>query len=76
MIRERFNAGGVIAGLIFIVLGAALLLEQLDVWELRLQVVLPAFLVGVGVLIVLGALLGRAYARRIAGSVLGLCFLA
>ncbi|MEZ4554727.1 MAG: hypothetical protein AB7I38_08360 [Dehalococcoidia bacterium] len=60
MIRERFNASGVIAGLIFIALGAALLLEHLDVWELRLEVVLPAFLVGIGVLVVLGALLRRA----------------
>jgi hypothetical protein len=59
MMRERFNSGGVIAGLAFVAFGAATLLEQLDVWELDLDLVLPAFLVGVGVLVVLGALFRR-----------------
>jgi len=59
MIRERFNPAGVIAGLLFIALGTALLLQHLDVWELELDVVLPVVLVGVGVLVVIGALLRR-----------------
>jgi len=56
MIRERLDTGGVIAGLIFIALGVAFLLDRLDVWDLRFEVIWPAVLVGVGVLIVLGAL--------------------
>lgn len=59
MIQERFNVSGVVAGLLFIALGAGLLLQHLDVWDLDLEVVLPALLVGVGVLTVIGALLRR-----------------
>jgi hypothetical protein len=59
MIRERFDAGGVIAGLIFIILGAVFLLDRLDVWDLRFEVIWPAVLVAVGVLVVLGALVRR-----------------
>lgn len=59
MIRERLDTDGVIAGLIFIALGVAFLLDRLDVWDLRFEVIWPAVLVGVGVLIVLGALLRR-----------------
>ncbi len=59
MIRERFDAGGVIAGLVFIALGAVFLLDRLEVWDLRFDVIWPAVLVGAGVLLVLGALLRR-----------------
>ena len=60
MIRERFNLSGVVMGLIFIALGAVFLLDRLEVWDLRFEVVWPGVLVGVGVLVVLGALLRRA----------------
>jgi hypothetical protein len=59
MIRERFDAGGVIAGLVFVALGIVFLLDRLDVWDLRFEVLWPAVLVGAGVLIVIGALLRR-----------------
>ena len=59
MIHERLNPSGVVAGLLFIALGAVFLLDRLDVWNLRFEVVWPLVLVGVGVLVVLGALLRR-----------------
>jgi hypothetical protein len=59
MIRERLDTSGVIAGLIFIGLGVVFLLDRLDVWDLRFEIIWPAVLVGVGALIVLGALLRR-----------------
>jgi hypothetical protein len=59
MIRERLDPSGVIAGLIFIALGVVFLLDRLEVWDLRFEVIWPAVLVGVGGLIVLGALLRR-----------------
>jgi hypothetical protein len=59
MIRERLDPSGVVAGLIFIALGVVFLLDRLEVWDLRFEVIWPAVLVGVGGLIVLGALLRR-----------------
>lgn len=59
MIRDRFDAGGVIAGLVFIALGVIFLLDRLDVWELRFDIVWPAVLIGVGVVVLVGALLRR-----------------
>lgn len=59
MIRGRFDAGGIVAGLVFVALGVVFLLDRLEVWDLRFDVVWPAVLVGVGVLVVLGALLPR-----------------
>jgi len=59
MIRERLDPTGLIAGLAFIALGAVFLLDRLDVWDLRFEVVWPAVLVGVGALVVLSALLRR-----------------
>ncbi len=59
MMRERLDVGGVVAGLVFVALGGVFLLDRLEVWDLRFDVVWPAVLVGVGVLVVLGALLRR-----------------
>jgi len=59
MIRARFNPTGFVAGLIFIALGAVFLLDRTDVWDLRFEVLWPAVLVGVGALVVIGALLRR-----------------
>lgn len=59
MTRERVNPNGIVAGLLFIALGGAFLLDRLDIWDLRFEVVWPSVLVGAGILVVLGALLRR-----------------
>jgi len=50
------DPAAIIAGLIFIGLAFAFLLESVDVWELRAVVPLGIMLVGVGVAIVASAL--------------------
>lgn len=59
MTTHRPDVTGIAAGLLFVALGAVFLLDRLDVWDVRLDVVWPAALVGVGALIVLGALFRR-----------------
>ena len=59
MTRERFDAGGLVAGVLFVVLGVLFLLDELDVWELDAALVWPLVLIGLGLAIGLGALRRR-----------------
>ena len=59
MTSERFDAGGVVAGGLFVVLGILFLLDELDVWGLESAVVWPLVLIGLGLAIGLGALRRR-----------------
>lgn len=48
------DLAGVGAGVLFVVIGVAALLHQLDVWEVELSFVLPLLLIGVGLAMVVG----------------------
>jgi hypothetical protein len=52
--ERRVDRRGLIAGLVFVVLGVAFLLDELDVLEMRLAYVLPVLLIAAGVWILLG----------------------
>ena len=54
---RSYDLASVIAGLLFVALGAVFLLDRLEVWEARLSVVLPLVVIGLGVALLLGALL-------------------
>ena len=56
---SRSDAGGVIIGLVFVVLGIAFLLDRLDVWSLDLGLVWPVLLIALGASILLSGLLRR-----------------
>ncbi|MCC5953124.1 MAG: hypothetical protein JJU45_13615 [Acidimicrobiia bacterium] len=53
---------GVVAGLVFVVIGAGFLLDELDVVELRPAYLLPLLLIAAGVWIVVGS--ARSGGRR------------
>jgi LiaI-LiaF-like transmembrane region len=53
---EGINRTSLVAGLVFIVLGALFLLDQLDVLRLRAAYVVPVILIVLGVVVVGGAL--------------------
>ena len=42
------NRGSVVAGVFFILVGAAFLLQELDVWDLKAVYVLPVLLIALG----------------------------
>jgi hypothetical protein len=58
MIR-RIDTTGIVAGIIFIVIGAVFLLDRLDVWDLDFAIVWPIVLIALGGLVLLGALIRR-----------------
>jgi ABC-type cobalamin transport system permease subunit len=47
--RDRVDHGALVTGVVFIVIGVAFLLRELDVWEVRLAHLLAVLLIGVGV---------------------------
>jgi hypothetical protein len=51
----------IVAGIVFVVAGAAFLLEGLDVWDLQARMLAPAALIGIGLAVLLG---GRSRRRR------------
>ncbi len=51
---QPINRGSVVAGVFFILVGAAFLLQELDVWELNAVYVLPLLLIALGVAVLLG----------------------
>ena len=56
----RLDATGMVAGLVFIALGGAFLLDHLDIWTVDMRYAWPVVLIGLGVVV-----LGRAlFARR------------
>lgn len=55
--RRHVDLTAAVAGVLFVALGVAFLLDRLDVWEVRPALVLAAALVVLGGSLVLGALL-------------------
>lgn len=51
---KPINRGSVVAGVFFILVGAAFLLDELGMWELRAIYVLPVLLIALGVAVILG----------------------
>ena len=56
------DRNGVFAGLVFVVIGAVFLLDELGVVELRLAYLLPLLLIGAGAWILFGG--ARSESRR------------
>ena len=62
MNERRFDVGQFVMGLIFIGIGTAFLLDRLDIWTPRFDVLLPAAVIAIGIAVLLGALLNRSRA--------------
>lgn len=54
MAEPGTNRAALVAGIFFIVTGAALLLERLDVWDLETRTLAPALLIALGFAVLLG----------------------
>ena len=54
---SNIDGGGMLAGLCFVILGVVFLLAQLGLVAIRLDLFVPAALVGLGVLIVVRSLM-------------------
>ena len=61
---RRPDSGGIIAGALFVVAGILFLLDELDVWTIRLSYVLPLVLIGLGLALLIGWAVTAATARR------------
>jgi hypothetical protein len=48
------NRAALVFGVLFVVAGTAFLLEQLDVWDLKLRHLAPALLITLGLAVLLG----------------------
>lgn len=48
MSRARADSGGIAAGVVFTIIGVVFLLDELDVWTVRLDYVIPIVLIAVG----------------------------
>lgn len=55
---SRYDFGAAIAGLVFMALGGAFLVDRLDVVDLRPTVVLAIGLIGLGAAALVGSLVG------------------
>lgn len=64
MSRRRPDTGGVVAGVLFLLVGMLFLLDELDVWTIRLSYVLPLVLIGLGLALLLGWLVTAASDRH------------
>lgn len=51
---QPINRGSIIAGVFFILIGAAFLLQELDLWDLKAVYVFPVLLIALGVAVLLG----------------------
>ena len=51
---QPVNRGSVVAGVVFILIGTAFLLQELDLWELKAVYVFPALLIALGIAVLLG----------------------
>ena len=56
---SQFHAGGALAGLMFVAVGALFLADEAGAVALRPQVILPSILIGLGVVAIVGALMRR-----------------
>jgi hypothetical protein len=48
------NRGSIIAGVFFILIGAAFLLQELELWDLKAVYVFPVLLIALGIAVLLG----------------------
>jgi hypothetical protein len=55
----RLDATGIVAGLIFIAIGGAFVLDRLDLWTVDLRYLWPAVLIALGAIVMLRATLAR-----------------
>ena len=53
---RNWNVSGMVAGLLFALFGAAVLLDRLDYWNLDGDVVLPMVVIGLGAALLLRSL--------------------
>jgi len=49
MSRSRPDTGGIAAGVVFTIIGVVFFLDELDVWTVRMDYVVPLVLIAVGV---------------------------
>lgn len=63
MSRRGPDAGGVVAGVLFVVIGLVFVLHELDVWTIRLSYVLPLLLIALGLALLLGWIVAAARQR-------------
>lgn len=54
MAERGLNRAALVFGAVFVVAGLAFLLEQLDVWDLKLRHLAPALLIVLGVAVLVG----------------------
>ncbi len=54
--NQTVNRGALTAGVFFIVVGIAFLLDELDVWELTPSIIWPSLLVVLGAAVLLGGI--------------------
>jgi hypothetical protein len=54
MNNQPINRGTVVAGVLFILIGAAFLLQELDLWTLKAVYVFPVLLIVLGLAVILG----------------------
>jgi uncharacterized membrane protein len=51
---QPVNRGSIVAGVFFILVGVAFLLQELGLWDLKAVYVLPVLLIALGVAVILG----------------------
>lgn len=64
MSARRPDSGGIVAGVLFLLVGVVFLLDELDVWTIRLSYVLPLVLIGLGLALLLGWLVSATSHRE------------
>jgi hypothetical protein len=64
MSTRRPDTGGIVAGVLFLVAGMLFLLDELDVWTIRLSYVLPLVLIGLGLALIIGWIVTAASERH------------
>ncbi len=51
---QPINRGSIVAGVVFILVGTAFLLQELDLWDLKAVYVFPVLLIALGIAVILG----------------------
>ena len=59
MTRVHLDATGMIAGLLFVAIGAVIVLDRLEVWAVDYRFVWPAVLIAIGAAVLLRAMMSR-----------------
>lgn len=52
--NDRLNRGSLTAGVVFVIVGLAFLLESLDIWQIAPEVLWPSLLIAVGGTLLIG----------------------